>query len=1129
MTTPVFHRLTVPTYFGGLPSNFDYINNAGAGIPALADGQRADGINQGTYFVAFTDDGTSKNVNRPAMALAQNTDFIDNILHADLATEWLSSLKTAGTGGDTGTTISYLLTGPIFMGGVADTNFAFVILTPDGDQINVAGTQAVVHTATDLGIPPTPSGGGGFSVGDVQLTYNVTIPEGVEYYVVFGRRTQLANLAPDALIRSGQRLYPTVFHTQELLRQVHGNNEAWNDPWDSTIFDLTTRGLNGLYSLSTTGGGGTENTPGEGAVATRTAQALTMRSQIADRHMPDPYNALWLADLTDDAPVNTNSNYGAIGSVGFMAYTKRWSVSGENPHSPAVAAFANIVRRAQPVGTAPSAGQGYWTRITSGASGTIASGSFTGLYFITLDSVSNTYFWQADTNGTKRTAVALGRDLLRLTLSTGNVITVRMVELLASNSKVVYFTTLDGGPSDDLATLPVIVDSLEWVSPTMVHGNGAMASKQYFLTDPLPGSLPVYNDDGLFLVIPPPATDINSASSSGYGQYNGPPAGVSMNYFGRDTNLVDGNRILGWGSYNQSSIQTLGGGLWDELAYLTSDGGLHYGYAQQVYDGYVTNSADSFLGPTGNNARFTSPGTVTWTLDLDHFDTFYLDLASGAYTLNIAYVSNQTTDSIDPSGYPLQPGRKIKVIIQQNSAGCVFGATNFLASAAGKTTTYGDPWGNNVPPLTGAALAIDVYEIEILPFQEPVGKVTRFGNTSANDYVPDRAAWRAVSATDWPTTGQYPGQGSNIQNSFSACWDPFGYRWVVGGWQLSSVLHQPSISTDGGKTWFSYGTGTLSDLVLSTAVCVNPLTGQMIQILSPTGAGFGGYASCPFNGTWSYTIVSGSAEPNFVLAAAAWFYTSPSAGEYIVLGVAGSAGTGGAITSGGGVKSTTGTGWTNIAGALPTAWTSLSGPNSPFNVYSAVATPPGQASTAAIFGTTVWNNGTGTYTSVIVTTTDGATFSAVTNPFGSSTGNFLNGLAVDNTNPLQPVFLALVGLSGSGEDNTSVYKSTNNGATWTVVKTFDGSLFGQSNFSGAGIAVIGQLWVCALSEGNRGPTVLYSLDQGATWHYGNNRLPPSTPGNGLYQTLVAGDTQFLGINGQYYAVSLPSGISPVQV
>jgi hypothetical protein len=1129
MTTPVFHRLTVPTYFGALPSNYDYINNAVTGTPALADGQRADGINAGTYFVAFTDDGTSKNVNRPAMALAQNTDFIDNILHADLAIEWPSATMTAGAGGDTGATIPYALTGPIFMGQDQDQNFGFIILTTGGDQINVAGTQVVVHTATDLGTPPTAAGSGGFSTGDVQLTYNATIPEGVQYRIIFGRRTCLASLPADALLRGPERLYKTVFNAQELLRQLHGNSEAWSDPWDSTIFDLTTRGLNGLYNLSTTGDGGTENTPGAGAVAVRTAQAMTMKSEIADRHMPDAFNAAWRADLTDDAAINTNGNYGAIGSIGFMAYTKRWSVSGETPHAPAVAAFANIINRAQPVGSAPSAGQGYWTRITGSATGTIASGSFTGLYYLTLDSVSNTYFWQADTNGTKRTAVGLGRDLLRLTLASGNVIVVRMVELSASNAKVVYFTMLDGGPSDDLDTLPVTVTNVEWVTPTMVHGNGAMASKQYFLTDPLPGNLPIYNDDGLFLVIPPPATDTNSASSAGYGQYNGPPAGVSMNYFGRDTNLVDGNRILGWGSFNQSSISG-SGGLWEELAFLTSDGGVHYGYSQQVYAGYNTNSTDSDLGVTGNNARFTSPGTVTWTLDLDHFDTFYLDLASGAYTLNIGYVSNQTADSISPSGYPLQPGRKIKVIIQQNSAGCAFGATNFLASAAGKTVNYGDPWGTNVPPLTGAANAIDIYEIEILPFQTPIGMVTRFGDTSANDYVPDRGAWRALTAIDWPTTGQYPGQGSNMQGSFSACWDPFGYRWVVGGWQLSSVLHQPSISTDGGKTWSSYGSGTLSDLMLSIAVCVNPLNGEMIQILGPVSTAFGGYAYCPFNGTWSYTIVSGSAEPNFVLAAAAWFYTSPSAGEFIVLGVAGSAGVGGAITSGGGVKSTTGTSWTNIAGALPAAWTGLSGPNSPFNVYSAVATPPGQASTAAIFGTTVWNNGTGTYTSVIVSTTDGATFSAVTNPFGANNGHFLNGLAVDNTNPLQPVFLALVGLSGSGDGNTSVYKSTDNGATWTSIKTFNGSLFGQSNFTGAGIAVLGQLWVCALSEGNRGPTVLWSLDQGATWHYGNNRLPANpSPGNGLYQTLIAGDTQFLGINGQYYAVSLPSGISPIQV
>jgi hypothetical protein len=79
-----FHRLTVPTYFGGLPAGYDYVNNAVSGTPADANGVLTYGPNIGSYFIGFGDDATSADGNRPAQALSQNTDFLDNLLHTDL-------------------------------------------------------------------------------------------------------------------------------------------------------------------------------------------------------------------------------------------------------------------------------------------------------------------------------------------------------------------------------------------------------------------------------------------------------------------------------------------------------------------------------------------------------------------------------------------------------------------------------------------------------------------------------------------------------------------------------------------------------------------------------------------------------------------------------------------------------------------------------------------------------------------------------------------------------------------------------------------------------------------------------------------------------------------------------------
>src|ERR1700735_944084 len=106
-----FHRLTVPSYFGGLPAGYDYANNAVSGTPANADGAKVGGPNAGTYFIGFGEDATSADANRPAQALAPNTDFLDDLTRRDRA---LPVRSSDGTGAPTS---SLTLVGPgIFMG-----------------------------------------------------------------------------------------------------------------------------------------------------------------------------------------------------------------------------------------------------------------------------------------------------------------------------------------------------------------------------------------------------------------------------------------------------------------------------------------------------------------------------------------------------------------------------------------------------------------------------------------------------------------------------------------------------------------------------------------------------------------------------------------------------------------------------------------------------------------------------------------------------------------------------------------------------------------------------------------------------------------------------------------------------
>ena len=701
----LFHRLSVPTYFGGLPGSYDYVNNAISGTPAFADGAKGSGPNAGSYFIAFGEDATSSDANRPAQALAQNCDFLDDTLHRDVALPVATTTQTAG-----GSISTIVLTGPGVFMGLAGATLAQLFQITDGndEDIDDGGTLVVVTAAVDSGAVTV---GGGFSLGNVTLTLNTPITIGQTYRVWYAERTNFATFPADGLTTTHLRNLTAIdAGVEELFRTLHGNGQAWNAAWESTVYDLVTLGLSGIYSLSTTGSG-TPNTPGAGAVATRTARALTMQSAMNTRAMPDPYNLLWEANALGDAAATSSAATGTIGSLGFGAITARWGVKGETVPSPMPASHASFLVRSQPLAD-PGTGMGYWTRVPSTASATVTNFVSAGVYKVVLDSISESYFWKQDsgTSGSpRRTAMALGYDYLLLTLSSGQVL-VRVLyfdptELSTlTKGKTCYVTAFDGG---EIVGLPGSATAVSWVTASFLVSHGAASAKALFGS----GNAGGFFDDGIFAVIPPPTVDKNTSDAT-FAGYTGPTA--AQHYLGRDTTDLDGNAVLGWGAFNQRDISGDGGGTWQTLGQLNSDGGMSVGYVRKPLVNAVT-GVDGEV--RGNYITLFGGGAQTVSLDVDHFDLFWviLEVANTVLTVNFS--------SVQAPSNPIQPGKHLRVIVVQAAAGCSISNSSALAGF-----DYPIPYGIfNIPPLQGVAATVDVYDIDAPAFSaRNTARVTRY-------------------------------------------------------------------------------------------------------------------------------------------------------------------------------------------------------------------------------------------------------------------------------------------------------------------------------------------------------------------------------------------------------------------
>jgi hypothetical protein len=284
-----FHRRSTPSYFGGLPGGYDYLNKptdpsvGGTGAAAFADGKKVGGPNDGTYYIAFGEDATSLDANRPSDALGTNTDFLDDILHRDLSLTVRTADVTAG-----GAVASVVISGQVFVGAFGTPNNAdqrgrliSALDSNDNEIIDSTGATVVaslIHNGSSTNVVGTQSSG--FYSGPT-VNFTPSIPSGTTYRIYYGQRTNLASLPisafTDLIIRNAQEVDGVV---ESQFRNLHapGNLQAWDAPWDSTIRALAASGLNERYRRKTgVPASFTFDTPGDGAIIVRDGKALEVR------------------------------------------------------------------------------------------------------------------------------------------------------------------------------------------------------------------------------------------------------------------------------------------------------------------------------------------------------------------------------------------------------------------------------------------------------------------------------------------------------------------------------------------------------------------------------------------------------------------------------------------------------------------------------------------------------------------------------------------------------------------------------------------------------------------------------------------------------------------------------------
>lgn len=228
-----FHRLVAPTYNGGLPATHDYINdpvtNGDPGLPAPVDGKKGSGPNEGTYLLAFGEDAISAAFNRAAQALAENTDVLDDIVHADLAMPTLSGALVGANTSEITLTGEEVFVG--IFGEVADIrtkNGLVGIIDSNGNPLFIETSvgSGIYAPVLVTGILDASAGSNvigqeisGFRTSPV-IAVNPAIPVATSYRVIYYTRNNVADQDIGMLTRLNSGLIGSNYYNAELYNRT---------------------------------------------------------------------------------------------------------------------------------------------------------------------------------------------------------------------------------------------------------------------------------------------------------------------------------------------------------------------------------------------------------------------------------------------------------------------------------------------------------------------------------------------------------------------------------------------------------------------------------------------------------------------------------------------------------------------------------------------------------------------------------------------------------------------------------------------------------------------------------------------------------------------------------------------
>lgn len=597
----MFHRLTVPTYYGGLPVGADYLNtpslSGGSGVPAYMDGQKSSGPNDGTYFFAFGEDATSSFFNRGLKALGENTDTLDDLMRRDLSMPGRTNDVTAGA-----PVASVTLTGQIFVGTVGTTNsqanrdlLVSVLDADDNEIIDENGVKVVaswIHNGSNSNVVGVPASG--FYDGP-SVTLSPPIPAGTVYRVYYGVRGNLASMPVDAFttmrIRAAEEVSAEV---ERMFKSLHTSTPsvAWDTPWVATINALARGGLDARYRLSTYDNYSSPalDTAGNGANITRDGVAVTFTlpeyatnivGSIAMPY-PDPYMACLRLVPPDVWGSAFNVNRG--GDSGLMQLSGYFSTGDANERS-LVGVSGPLLMEVIPRDVRASGilGNTVSTRINATAIATLnPDAGTTAVDRSTIQLGDFDYFRSPLAQSIRRHL-----DLLEVTVvSTGEVLGVFRINQHPANNRVELRALSGAYPSIGLSggSTPVRV---RWLQTTMSLGgrlaaaNGDSYVPHFFVAQP--SAIQEGWDQNVFR--------INAAFLSAYGSFHRDDGATNASF--------NAFVATAWGAFDSSGSMALTG-------YLLGDGGILCTSGRQQFN-LVNRRREPYA--TGSGGR-----TCTWTI-----------------------------------------------------------------------------------------------------------------------------------------------------------------------------------------------------------------------------------------------------------------------------------------------------------------------------------------------------------------------------------------------------------------------------------------------------------------------------------------------------------------------------------